>query len=119
MWSCIEWLGEDSHYFNLSAVVPVPEACLIDDVTKAVALVVGRHEALRTKFIFRDGEPRQDVSADGTLSLRVLSIDQPGQPGGSTLREAIDFLIVALRSLPFDHAAECWRPRRPRFADPR
>lgn len=106
MWSCIEWLGEDSHYFNLAAVVPVPESCGTDDVARAIALVIGRHEVLRTRFIARDGEPRQEVSGSGTFTLRIFNTEEPAQPGGSTSRQDIDFVIAALQSLPFDHAAE-------------
>jgi hypothetical protein len=106
MWSCIQWLGEDSYYFNLARVLPVPESCTNDDVARAVALVVGRHEVLRTRFILCDGEPRQEVSASGTFSLRVFNVDQSAHPDHGTPRERIDFVVAALRSLPFDYAGE-------------
>lgn len=106
MWSCIKWLGEDSHYFNLAAIIPVPPACARDDVIRAIALLIGRHEALRTRFVQRGDEPRQEVSASGTISLRVFDLDQPCQPGDGTRTYDAGLIVSALQSLPFDTAVE-------------
>lgn len=106
MWSCIQWLGEDSHYFNLGIVLPIRADRTQDDVTRALAWLVGRHEVLRTRFAVRDGTWRQEVSAEGHLTLRVFDIDRPAQPGGSTAEDGAEFILAALRSLPFDTGHE-------------
>lgn len=106
MWGCIEWLGEDNHYFNLGTRLRVPSTCTRDDVTTAVASLIERHEVLRTRFVERDGEPRQEVSAEGAMTMRVFDLDELAQPGDSMPENCAEFILATLRSVPFDTASE-------------
>ena len=57
------WLVEAPHHYyaTLCAELPVPAAVSVDDVADAVAVLVARHESLRTTYL--PGErPRQRVA---------------------------------------------------------
>jgi hypothetical protein len=108
MRGCIEWLGEDSHFFSMPVMLAVPRTVSVADVARAVASLTERHEALRTRFVDEDGEPIQRVSATGSLTLRVFDFDiagsGPEQDGA--LEDHAESLVAAVRSIPFNGAAE-------------
>jgi hypothetical protein len=115
MRDCIEWLGEDSHFYNIPALLPVPRGVSAADVAREAAVLTEHHEALRTKFGDEDGEPVQRVSCTGSVTLRVFDFDVdstgPEQDGSGPrhdrmIEDHADSVVAALRSLPFDAAAE-------------
>src|SRR5580658_811707 len=98
--SSIDWLGQDSYYFSIPMVLEVPCGCTTDHVASALAALLERNEALRTRFLRDDDGLRQVVSATGTLTLRVFE-----SPGAATA-DGADIVSTALWSVPFDHESE-------------
>jgi hypothetical protein len=92
-----KWLSLIPHdvYAVLCAELPVPAAVSVEDVAGAVAVLIARHESLRTTFV--PGEPpRQRVAAAGVQLLEVCS---PGE--GQQDRLAVgDALVRWLRESP-------------------
>lgn len=77
IWSAIERTRPSDAYFNFARTVDVRDTGAdLDTVLAAVALVMNRYEALRTRVSVVDGEPVQVVSAGGTLPVDVVT----GQP---------------------------------------
>src|SRR5271154_3200621 len=59
-------------YARLCTELPVPEVVSVEDVARAVAVLIARHESLRTTFV--PGEPpRQRVAGAGAQLLEVCS----------------------------------------------
>lgn len=74
----LEWLsGESEQFFAaVAGALDVPTGTVTNEVTDALAALLGRHEGLRTIYI--DGErPRQQVLATGELVVDVYSIESP------------------------------------------
>ena len=71
----------------------------IELIEKAFALIVDRHETLRTSFEEIDGEPFQVVRPE--VSLRVPSIDLTVRPEADALTEC-DRIARAEATTPFD-----------------
>src|SRR5436190_18571174 len=74
---CYTWLIEnpDHLYVILCVELPVPEVVTVDDVAEAAAVLIARHESLRTSYL--PGEPpRQRVAASGVQLLEVCSLDR-------------------------------------------
>jgi condensation domain-containing protein len=71
MWQAMRWLGEESHFFNLQRVIPVPPGRSAGDVAGAMRALVERHHALRTRFPGYGTDPVQDVAEHGTMRLAV------------------------------------------------
>ena len=70
---------------------------------RALDEVVRRHEPLRTNFVARDGEPRQVVAADRSISIRGVDLtDRPE----SERRAALDADRDAEAVVPFDLATD-------------
>src|ERR1700730_4248668 len=66
----------DDVYAMLCAELPVPEVVSAGDVAEAAAVLIARHESLRTTYLpgERPGEqPRQRVAAGGGQGLGVCS----------------------------------------------
>ena len=66
------WLidAPDHFYATLCAELPVPAAASVDDVAEAVAVLIARHESLRTAYLPGE-QPRQRVAASGVQMLEV------------------------------------------------
>jgi hypothetical protein len=96
-----EWLSQnpDHLYVILCVELPVPAVVSVDDVAEAVAVLIARHESLRTTYLPGD-PPRQRVAATGVQLLEVCSLgdgqwgpaDRPAVAGALTrwLRESPD-----------------------------
>src|ERR1700688_1383042 len=69
----------DDLYAILRAELPGPGVVTVDDVAGAAAVLIARHESLRTTYV--PGEPpRQRVAAAGVQLLEVCSLGE-GQWG--------------------------------------
>src|ERR1700721_2057470 len=94
------WLSDvpDHVYAFLCVELPVPAAVSVDDVAEAIAVLIARHESLRTTFVPGE-QPRQRVAAGGVQLLEVCS---PGEgPWGPQDRPAVaEALIRWLRESP-------------------
>jgi hypothetical protein len=75
----LQWLGvTPRHVFaTVSDELEVSGETSVDDVAEIIAVLLGRHEGLRTTYV--DGErPRQLVAAAGVLMLDVCSLGDRG-----------------------------------------
>jgi hypothetical protein len=59
----------------LRVELPVPAIVSVDDVAEAVAVLIARHESLRTSYLPGD-HPRQRVAAAGVQLLEVCSLGE-------------------------------------------
>src|SRR5579863_2469551 len=76
-----DWLSQnpDHLYVILCVELPVPAVVSVGDVAEAAAVLIARHESLRTTYL--PGEPpRQRVAASGVQLLEVCSLGE-GQWG--------------------------------------
>jgi hypothetical protein len=88
----------DHIYALLCAELPVPTMVSVDDVAEAAAVLIARHESLRTSYL--PGEPpHQRVAADGVQMLEVYSVGE-GQWGPRDRPVAAEALIRWLRTSP-------------------
>ena len=71
------WLSQnpDHLYVILCVELPVPEVVSVDDVAEAVAVLIARHESLRTTYL-PGAQPRQRVAAAGVQLLEVCSLGE-------------------------------------------
>src|ERR1700722_16309301 len=69
------WLIEAPGHFyaTLCAELPVPAGASVDDVAEAAAVLIARHESLRTSYLPGE-QPRQRVAASGVQLLEVFSL---------------------------------------------
>ncbi|MFI9642407.1 condensation domain-containing protein [Micromonospora sp. NPDC051925] len=75
-YNILQWLrGESEQFFAaVAGELDVPAAAVVDDVAGALAVLVERHEGLRTTYV--DGvEPQQFVHATGDLVVEVYAIE--------------------------------------------
>src|SRR3984957_11218214 len=87
------WLNRapDHFYAILCVELPVPAEGSVGDVAEATAVLIARHESLRTSYV--PGEPpRQRVAAAGVQRLEVCSLGQG--PWGPRDRAAVAESLV-------------------------
>src|SRR5580700_10537760 len=94
------WLSQtpDHLYARLCVELPVPavpEALSVDDVAEAAAVLIARHESLRTSYVPGE-QPRQRVAAAGVQMLEVCSLGE-GQWGPRYRPAVAEALIQWLR----------------------
>ena len=66
----LDQLERDNPFYNIDHALRVPYWVDAAALSRAVNLIVARHDALRTRFITVDGEPQQEI-------VRSLEIDVP------------------------------------------
>jgi hypothetical protein len=95
-----EWLsrGQDQVQAFLCAELPVPAVVSVGDVAGAAAVLIARHESLRTTFV-PGGQPRQRVAASGVQLLEVCSLGA-GQWGPPDRTAVAGALVGWLRESP-------------------
>jgi hypothetical protein len=71
------WLsGSPDHFYALlCAELPVPAVVSVADVAEAAAVLIARHESLRTTYLPGE-QPRQRVAASGVQMLEVCSLGE-------------------------------------------
>jgi hypothetical protein len=88
----------DHLYEFLYAELPVPAMVSVDEVAEAAALLIARHESLRTSYLPGE-QPRQRVAAAGVQLLEACSLG--AGPWGPPDRPAVaEALIQWLRESP-------------------
>src|SRR5205085_2365941 len=94
------WLSQAPHhvYAILCVELPVPPVVSVDDVAEAVAVLIARHESLRTSYVPGE-QPRQRVAAFGIQLLEVCSLGQ-GQWGPQDRPAVAEALVRWLRESP-------------------
>jgi condensation domain-containing protein len=97
----LEWLSSASGhpYATLGAELAVTGDVRVADVVETIAVLLARHEGLRTRY--HDGDPpTQQVLHSGVLTLDVWSTDGGG-PDGAAIAQR---LLSGLRAEPLDPA---------------
>src|SRR5271167_89999 len=90
----------DDLYAILRVELPVPAVVSVDDVAEVVAVLIARHESLRTTYVYPPGErPRQRVAAVGVQLLEVCSLGE-GQWGPQDRVAVGEALVQWLRESP-------------------
>jgi hypothetical protein len=93
------WLSQtDNVYAILCAGLTVPAMASVDDVARATAALISRHESLRTSYVPGE-QPRQRVAASGVQLLEVCSLGE-GQWGPQDRLEVGEALLRWLRESP-------------------
>jgi hypothetical protein len=97
---CYMWLSRASDHFYaiLCAELPVPAMVSVDDVAGATAVLIARHESLRTTYLPGE-QPRQRVAASGVQLLEVCSLGE-GRWGPQDRPAVAEALIRWLRESP-------------------
>ncbi|MFI9007917.1 hypothetical protein ACIGNX_11870 [Actinosynnema sp. NPDC053489] len=72
-----QWLKLTPDHANavLCVELPVPGGVKVEDVAEVVSVLVARHEALRTSYVFEE-PPRQVVAASGVVMVEVCSLGE-------------------------------------------
>jgi hypothetical protein len=94
----LQWLGNGSLYTSVDWVLDLPDGVGLADITESVAVLLGRHESLRTTFTAgaATDEPRQRVISHGELAVAVYRADGEDDPAVVTQR-----LTERLQATPF------------------
>jgi hypothetical protein len=94
------WLSQapDHAHAILCAELPVPAVVSVDDVAEAAAVLIARHESLRTSYVPGE-QPRQRIAADGVQQLEVCSLGE-AQWGPQDRPAVAEALIQWLRESP-------------------
>src|SRR6266404_4295734 len=97
---CYLWLSHDPDHFYgiLCAELPVPAMVSVNDVAEAAAVLIARHETLRTTYVPGE-QPRQRVAASGVQMLEVCSLGE-GQWGPWDRPAVAKALVRWLRQSP-------------------
>jgi hypothetical protein len=95
-----DWLiqNPDHLYVILCVELPVPAVVSVDDVAEAIAVLIARHESLRTSYVPGE-QPRQRVVAAGVQPLEVCSLGE-GQWGPRDRPAVAEALVQWLRTSP-------------------
>jgi hypothetical protein len=94
------WLRQtpDHIYAFLCAELPVPAVVSVEDLAEAIAVLIARHESLRTTYAPAE-QPRQRVAAAGVQLLEVCSLGE-GQWGPRDRPAVAEALVQWLRKSP-------------------
>ncbi|WP_327674540.1 condensation domain-containing protein [Kitasatospora sp. NBC_00458] len=105
IWHAIGRTAPNDHYFNLGRVLPLADrGAPVDEAgfTGAVAALLARHEALRTRLTLSGaGEPGQHLLASGEIGVTVRDEPDPARAG-----RAAEELLTALAGRRFDYTGE-------------
>nr|MDT0658205.1 condensation domain-containing protein [Micromonospora sp. DSM 115978] len=99
-WQWIQAVPDDP-LTMLEWILPVPDGAAVADVVATFAILLARHESLRTTFAEIDGELRQRVHGAGTLVARIHRAERV-EDSRTTAR----MMIAELRGKPFEIATE-------------
>jgi hypothetical protein len=109
----LDWTQDPAlSYFNVvDMILTLPPGCTLEDIRESFAVVMARHESLRTTFPPGD-PPRQQVARSGELPIDVYAADESivdltpaeGIPyAPDAMRPNVATALVArLRAEPFD-----------------
>jgi hypothetical protein len=92
----------DTAFYSFGGFAMVPAGLTVDEVLDQLAVLVTRHEALRTLFRTDErGQPEQHVVAAGSIRAVVHDV-----PSDGDLAQVVIALERELTSAPFDHTDE-------------
>jgi condensation domain-containing protein len=88
IWQSIEVSGQSR---TVTGMTPLPAGATVRTVAGSIGWIVGRHQALRTRYRLRANEPPlQDCSATGVLSMEL--VDAAGRDAETVAAEIRDRL---------------------------
>jgi hypothetical protein len=98
------WLtmGRTGHTMNIGGTMALPAGTPVDEMATILRYIVGRHQALRTRWeSVADGLPRQVVSESGEIPLEIVDLeaDDDADEVAEELRSRYEFT-------PFDYPNE-------------
>ncbi|WP_055590622.1 condensation domain-containing protein [Streptacidiphilus griseoplanus] len=77
IWDAIGKTAPDDHYFNFGRILEVPGTRTADQIATALAALVARHGALRTRLDLQGPKPLQRLADRGRLPV-LLTDEDPG-----------------------------------------
>ena len=94
------WLSHapDHAYARLCVELPLPALASVEDVAEVTAVLIARHESLRTTYVPGE-QPRQRVAAAGVQLLEICSLGE-GQWGPQDRPAVVEALVRWLRESP-------------------
>jgi hypothetical protein len=97
----LRWIEDEDNKWSsvIPLFQPVPDGRTAADVAAAVAVLIGRHEALRTCYLTGDGDPAQKIVQTGDLISEVCEV-----AGDDTA--FVSALETRLSERPFELATE-------------
>ncbi|WP_330242061.1 condensation domain-containing protein [Streptomyces sp. NBC_00525] len=105
IWNAIRRTAPNDIYFNIGRLLTLEQrgrAIDLPRLTTALAALLERHEALRTRLYgIQDGDPRQSLADSGTLPLTVVEEADPARTGATA-----QALLDRLAATRFDYAGE-------------
>ncbi|WP_377271341.1 condensation domain-containing protein [Peterkaempfera sp. SMS 1(5)a] len=93
IWDAIGKTAPDDHYFNFGRILAVPGTRTADQIATALAALVARHGALRTRLDLDGPQPLQRLADRGGLPV-LLTAEDP------------DTVLAALTADRYDYAAD-------------
>ncbi|MEU8186943.1 hypothetical protein, partial [Micromonospora carbonacea] len=99
MWDAMQWFGKEANQFNIGQPLVLAEPVGQARLLAALRGLVEAHQTLRTRYVARSGQPRQEVHASGAYDVVVADgHDDPARVAGE--------LAGRLAETAFDHEAE-------------
>jgi hypothetical protein len=96
----LQWVTRGEAFFGIVEwYLDIPAGATLDDVAQALAVLLTRHESLRTTYP-EGPEPVQQVIGSGELAIEVYALDEPA--GEIDTLEVARELAARLRGQPFD-----------------
>ncbi|WP_433687443.1 condensation domain-containing protein [Micromonospora carbonacea] len=99
MWDAMQWFGKEANQFNIGQPLVLAEPVGQARLLASLRGLVEAHQTLRTRYVARSGQPRQEVHASGRYDVDVADgHDDPARVAGE--------LAGRLAETAFDHEAE-------------
>jgi Condensation domain len=104
--STLSWITDTTQYTRMIEwTFDLPDGVTMDDIVAALAVLLERHESLRTTYSL--GEPPvQRVAGDGALAVDVFDVAGTIPPGGLGVAMMAGELVARLRATEFDPEAD-------------
>ena len=95
----LKWVGREDDQFSavMHWMFTLPPGATLHDIKATFAILLARHEALRTRYLPGD-EPTQQVLRTGTLPVEVHPMRRAGRPD----LEIAELMIADLRAAGID-----------------
>jgi hypothetical protein len=103
--SALNWITDTTQYARMIEwTFDLPDGVTLDDIVKALEVLLERHESLRTTYSRRD-PPVQRVAASGALPVNVFEVEGPIPPGVECVAVMAGEMVGRLRATEFDTEA--------------
>jgi hypothetical protein len=104
--STLTWITDTTQYTRMIEwTFDLPDGVAMDDIVAALAVLLERHESLRTTYP-RGGPPVQRVAGDGALAVDVFEAAGTIPPGVLGVAMMAGELVARLRATEFDPEAD-------------